>query len=129
MIMRNVGLWVLATSMASLSADAAKIYQYGGKVTAMGTDSVSVRRNGETLEFDRASIQSSTRNIKVGDQVTVWYRLDAQKMRPRTLPLQAPGQLIDKSLFEEKGIIKDDRAFYDARNLRRDDASSQKPNG
>ncbi len=103
---------------------AARSYSFTGKVTGIHGDTVAVSHGLETLEFSRSSKASGDLNqAKVGDEVTILYRLDALKAEPVSAPAQQPGELApdqqqpDHSLpSEKKQIIIDDRAFYDARN-------------
>jgi hypothetical protein len=111
-------LCLVAWGIASQSADAAKTYQFTGKVTALSPDTISLKQGERTLEFNRGGLG----DVKMGDDVTIWYTLDAQKAKSTRAPRQEPGQAAPKKSREKKQIIIDDRAFYDARNDSKQDA-------
>ena len=100
----------------------AKTYQFTGKVTGLRGDTVALSHGLETLEFDRGDLVSASRELRglrIGDEVTIWYTLEAQKARPHHAPAQQPGQVAPEPSPQdvpgkEKQIILDDRAFYDA---------------
>jgi hypothetical protein len=110
-----------------LWAGAARSYQFSGKVTGIHGDTVALSHGLETLEFDRSSSPKASRDlsrVRIGDELTIWYRLDALKAGPYSEPRQQPGQAAPEpqpsagAPSEKKHIILDDRAFYDARNER-----------
>lgn len=111
--------WV---AWAQAPALAAKTYQFTGKVTGVRGDTIAVSHGLETLEFARGSGVTASRELrglKVGDEVTIWYKLELQKAEPRHAPLQQPGQKAPEPSPQdvpgkEKQMILDDRAFYDA---------------
>lgn len=125
-----VSVVLIAAALAALNSAqsfAAQSYQFTGKVTGVHGDTVALSHGLETLEFSRSSRASADLNqAKIGDELTVWYRLDALKAEPASTPVsspaQQPGELAPESVpersipREKKQIIIDDRAFYDARN-------------
>lgn len=109
---------VLLSAMAPSLAWAAKSYHYTGKVTAIQRDAIAVSQGVETLEFKRESLRLGT--IKVGDEITIRYSLDAESVEPVSSTRQQPGRAAPATApsvppIEKKQIIIDDRAFYDAR--------------
>lgn len=140
-----VAAWsAVMVGMAALPrhVEAAKRYEFTGKVTGVRGDTLYLSRGLDTLEFSRSASVKASRELgtlKVGDEVTIWYRLDAVRAEaisgedPRQkagraapgmkAPDLKPGNWdgvpsIDKDgvPLEKKRILLDDRAFYDARN-------------
>ena len=119
------GVALAAALGVATSAHAARVYQFSGKVTGLTADSISLKNGNEVLEFKKEEVGAGSgdlKDIQVGDPVTLWYRLDALKAKLMKTPSQQPGQAAprapDLKSGEKKGIIQDDRAFYDARNDR-----------
>jgi hypothetical protein len=118
-----VALLSIGVAVAASTANAGRVYQFSGKVAAMSGEAISLKSGSEVLEFRKDTLGNSQRDfqrVKVGDQITIWYTLDAQKVKVQGAP-QQPGQVAPKAKpdlenGEKKGIIQDDRAFYDARN-------------
>jgi hypothetical protein len=124
---RSLGLALAAAAFAealvsgSSEARAARSYEFSGKVTGVRGDTIAVSRGLETLEFDRGSIATGVAGMpKVGDEITIRYRLEAQSVESRRSK-QQPGEVAPEAnplreSREKKQIIIDDRAFYDAGN-------------
>jgi len=111
------GFLILLLALVAQAEAAQKTYKVTGTIRALSSEAVWVDTETETLEFSRQH-----KNVKVpadakaGDQITVWYTLSPQKVlleKNSNVNKQQPGQA-DPSI---PGIILDDRAFYDAKNL------------
>jgi hypothetical protein len=121
-----IALWIFGMYAAG-GAQAAQAYQFTGKVTGIKGDTIALSHGLETLEFERAQASRSSRGLrglKIGDEVTVWYTLQARKAAPYHQPAQQPGRISPAPSphdvpGKEKHIILDDRAFYDASVERR----------
>lgn len=118
-IAHAVGGGALLLSVAVPGAAwAAKSYQFSGKVTGVREDTIAVSRGIENLEFNRGARGLS--RIKVGDEITIRYQLEAESVERVRSPRQQPGRAAPAGYptsppIEKKHIIIDDRAFYDAR--------------
>jgi hypothetical protein len=118
-------LAALAASTVSVSIAAAgegKLYQASGTVAGITDQTILLQQGERRLEFDRDALDAGSDKLKVGDSVTLWFRLDARKARVRRGGSQEPGTAAPerkrderKGPREKKQILLDDRAFYDAR--------------
>jgi hypothetical protein len=103
--------------LCAKSAQAAKSYEFEGTVTGLGEKTVSLKNREQVLEFERQDLK----DVNLGDEVTIWYTLDVQRAKITRRAGQQPGEaaptdIPDLDSAKKKGIIQDDRAFYDARN-------------
>jgi hypothetical protein len=74
---------VLMTAMGTGTALAkAKTYQFTGDVTEVGKDAFQVKKGNEVWEFQ---IEAATKGapVKVGDKVTVKYRMSATEIEKK----------------------------------------------
>jgi hypothetical protein len=121
----------LACTLASTNGEcAAKLYQFTGTITHVANDTISVKNGAEEFEFNRSQLHAP-QSVKEGQQITVFYRLDAKRITP---PQQAgearPNEMAPPSQNDQdnmKGnVIQDDRTFLNAKDHSQQNDS---PNG
>ena len=105
------------TFFAGHSASAAHQYRFSGTVQALSGDAVTVKGPGETLEFMRGKSSTFPKDLKVGDSITLWFKMETQ--RASRADRQQPGTVAPEGEDSPQHIILDDRAFYNARNEKR----------
>jgi hypothetical protein len=101
-----------------------KMYQVTGKVISTTNDTVTIQKGGDQFEFDRAQLKSGSKILKTGDDVTVFYNLDAKRAaapeqagEARTNELAPPDQNnVDVDVPLKNKTIHDDRIFLNAKN-------------
>jgi hypothetical protein len=114
-----VGGGALLLSVAVPGASwAARSYHFSGRVTGVRGDTISVSHGVETLEFRRET--PKLLHLKIGERITIRYRLEAESAEPVQPARQQPGRAAPTEYpssppLEKKHILLDDRAFYDAR--------------
>lgn len=93
--------------LLSQFALAAQLHPFTGTVTRVTRDSIELRVRDETLQFGREELgKSKSSEPKVGDRVTIWSRLKAERVQKRREEAGESGR--------ESDPIIDDRAFYGA---------------
>jgi hypothetical protein len=93
-------------------------YLMRGIITDIQKDSFAVQSEKGMFEFGRDEKDTQLpKNAKVGDDVSIWYTVDMEKIAIRKkskTPTQEPGQLDPN----QQRIILDDRVFYSAKNAK-----------
>jgi hypothetical protein len=64
-------------------AESAKTYQVTGPVVALTSSTITVEKNGENWEIARDASLKGDSALKVGDRVTVHYRMSATKIESK----------------------------------------------
>ena len=70
---------VLALSLAAQAPAAAKQYQVTGKLLAVTDTMLTVEKGDEKWEIDRTADLKTKGTLKVGEKVTVYYHMVADK--------------------------------------------------
>jgi hypothetical protein len=122
-----VAIAVCATFVA-VRGECAKTYQFTGTITELGHDSITVTHEGERFEFDRKDLNAGdVQHLKKGDSITVFYRMEAQRVTP---PQKAGEARPGESAPSKEHILQDDRVYYNARNAKAPlQPSVQQPSG
>jgi hypothetical protein len=82
-------------------------HAFTGTVTKLSPDAIELRHGSDTLRFARRSeAAAAPEDLHVGDRVTVYSNLEAQRIKKAPPPKQEAG--------ERGHEILDDRAFYSA---------------
>jgi hypothetical protein len=101
-----------------------KTYVITGAIEKITGDTISVRNEKGIMEFKKEEDLAVPKDAKVGDQISIWYTVDMEKIAIRKGPKvekQEPGE-VD---MIEKNIIIDDRAFYTAKNAKKSKSGKQ----
>ncbi|MSU35585.1 MAG: hypothetical protein EXS36_10810 [Pedosphaera sp.] len=87
-------MWVswVAGAMLSTSAFAAdsKGYQVTGPVSAVTDTAITAQKDDQKWELARSKQTKGAAKIKVGDKVTVYYRMIADEVEIKEAPKPAP---------------------------------------
>ena len=101
---------LLASIQASLIAFAADdSRKMNGRIESLNDQSIVVRSGKDRLEIPRKDVEIPD-TAKAGDSVTLWYKLDVERVEVRRRKQEA-----GKIAPDVKKPI-DDRAFYPAKN-------------
>ena len=109
---------LLLASSSSAFAAAAKTYQVTGPVIAVTDDIVTVQKGKEKWEISKDASTKSTGTAKVGDKVTIEYRMSAATIEVKPGKGDAAAEKGDKA--EGKG----DKAAAKA-NAKADNAAAK----
>jgi hypothetical protein len=128
--------WMLVVGMVlGASAHAAKIYSFTGKVSQISGNEVQVTRGSDVREFSMSGMTVDQKDgLKVGEQITIWYSMEAQSAthqqagRVANPKNDAPSKDLQKELQDDDSDsvppnIQDDRAFYNAKVDLKNDSS------
>ncbi len=81
-VLRSWVCFSLAAGAAAFAASATT-YQVTGPVVAVTPTTITVEKNHENWEIARDPSSDSQADVKVGDRVTVHYRMHATKIEPK----------------------------------------------
>ena len=88
--LRQFSAFAIVTSVclaaSSLLAAEAKTYQVTGPVIEITATTITVDKNGEKHQIARDKSTKGPSNIKIGDKVTVYYRMMATEVEVKTAP-------------------------------------------
>ncbi len=82
----------LLTVAGRLYAAPPKIYQVTGPVTALTNDVITVQKDKDLWEIGRDSNTKVSGELKVGERVTVQYRLSATEIAVKPASGKAPSK-------------------------------------
>jgi hypothetical protein len=138
---RYLSLTAIALTTLAVTATqgyCSKIYQVTGKVISSTNDTVTIQRGDDEFEFNRTQLKSGSKILKTGDEVTVFYNLDAKRAAaPQQAGEARPNELappdqngVDVDVPLKKKTIQDDRIFLNAKSQSQQGAQqSELPNG
>jgi hypothetical protein len=78
-----LALFAVVSLQATLNAAAAKTYQVTGPIVALTDTTITVVKNDEKWEIARDPNTKDKADLKVGDQVTIQYRMTATAVSPK----------------------------------------------
>lgn len=83
--LRVLGCWICfaIAPVAGAFAASAKTYQVTGPVVAITPTTITVEKDNEKWEIARDPSSDAQADVKVGDRVTVQYRMHATKIEPK----------------------------------------------
>jgi hypothetical protein len=109
---------VILTAFA-LSANAyseVKENELNGNIVHLDANRIVVQSSEQTFEIDRRDPNLKIpRHTKMGDHISVWYRLDVTRAK---VTRQQAGEAAPGAIPEGSEPVIDDRIFYDVRNSR-----------
>jgi hypothetical protein len=116
-------IWmVMVGLMLGVSAHAAKVYSFSGKISHISGNDIEVTRGSEAREFAMSGLTVDQKDVlKVGDEITLWYTMEAQGMtrqqagRAGNLKSEPPQSPSEQESSPVPPSIQDDRAFYNAK--------------
>ena len=75
--------FISLTLLTASQAFAAKSYQVTGPITAVTATSITVQKGKESWELSKDASTTGPTDLKVGDKVTVYYSMSAQKIEAK----------------------------------------------
>lgn len=88
-----------------LRAESAKNYQVTGPIVALTDTVITVQKGDERWEITRAPATKSDGKLAVGDRVTVYYKMTADRIETK----EAGGKSTEKTKGTQKSTDKADR--------------------
>ena len=85
-----------------LHAETAKSYQVTGPIVALTDNVITVQKEDEKWEITRSPATKSDAKLAVGDRVTVYYTMSADRIETKA----AAGKSTDKSKSTQKSTEK-----------------------